>query len=132
MYLTARNKERGEAALQSLLQDKQLLQAKALSKDGGLTEIKYQSLDISQTKSIQEFRTFLEGEHPQGIDVLINNAGIAMDGFSRLRGLPARRNSRLTYRQTRTSSRRRSSVTTTAHSRRAKTCCRCSSRTGGS
>lgn len=52
-----------------------------LAQDGGDTTIKYHSLDISQTKSIQEFRDFLKSEHPEGIDMVINNAGIAMQGF---------------------------------------------------
>ena len=83
VYLTARNKERGEEALKNLQQDDQLRQAKALSKDGGLTEIKYHPLDISQSKSIQDLREFLKAEHPQGIDFVINNAGIAMNGFGK-------------------------------------------------
>lgn len=82
MYLTARSQERGEAALKDLLKDDQLLNAKALNQDGGLTEIKYHSLDISESSSIQDFASYLKQEHPDGIDILINNAAIAMDGFS--------------------------------------------------
>lgn len=53
-----------------------------LAEDGGATTIKFAELDVSQTKSIQRFRDFLKSEHPDGIDVVINNAGIAMDGFN--------------------------------------------------
>lgn len=38
-------------------------------------------LDISDVGSIHAFRDFLTREHPEGIDVVVNNAGIAMDGF---------------------------------------------------
>ena len=84
MYLTARNKERGEQALQDLFKDSELSGAKALAKDGGLTDVKYHALDISQTKSIQELRDFLKEEHPDGVDIVINNAAIAMNGFGTL------------------------------------------------
>ncbi|KAL9624673.1 MAG: hypothetical protein Q9160_001027 [Pyrenula sp. 1 TL-2023] len=81
VYLTARNTQRGEAAIQELLADQQLSKAKALTSQGGLTELKFHELDISATKSIQNFRDFLKDQHPDGIDIVINNAGIAMRGF---------------------------------------------------
>ena len=89
VYLTARNQERGEEAVQNLHKDDQLAGAKALSDQGGLTDIKYHTLDISQTKSIQEFRDFIKQEHPDGIDILVNNAGIALDGFSKSIPMPS-------------------------------------------
>lgn len=52
-----------------------------LAQDGGQTTIKFRTLDISNSGSIQEFASFLKREHPEGIDVVINNAGIAMQGF---------------------------------------------------
>jgi carbonyl reductase 1 len=52
--------------------------------DGGETTIKFQTLDISDQKSIHSFRDFLKEEHSEGIDILVNNAGIAMDGFGQL------------------------------------------------
>lgn len=48
---------------------------------GGLTTVKYHGVDISKTKSISDFAGFLEKEHPEGIDMVVNNAGIAMNGF---------------------------------------------------
>ena len=81
IYLTARDRQRGEAALKSLESDAQLTSAKALYTHGGLTQVQYHPLDIAQTKSIQELRAHLEKTHPDGIDVLVNNAGIALDGF---------------------------------------------------
>ena len=57
--------------------------AKALAKDGGLATIKYHGLDISKQQSIKNFASFLEKEHPKGIDMVVNNAGIAMTGFGK-------------------------------------------------
>lgn len=84
IYLCARDKKRGEDAVQALEGDAQLKKAKALARDGGLTTVRYHGLDISRTKSIVDFAGFLEKEHPEGIDMVVNNAGIAMDGFGRL------------------------------------------------
>lgn len=81
IYLCARDKGRGEDAVKSLDNDAQLKTAKALTKDGGLTTVMYHGLDISKTKSILDFAGFLEREHPEGIDMVVNNAGIAMNGF---------------------------------------------------
>jgi len=68
IYLTARDKGRGEEALKFLQNDPELKKAKALVSDGGLTDIKFHELDISKTKSIQEFSSFLRKQHPDGID----------------------------------------------------------------
>jgi carbonyl reductase 1 len=81
IYLTARNEERGKAALESLKEDAQLKNAKALRSQGGLTDVKYLNLDISSNQSIQDFAALLKTEHPDGIDFLINNAAVAMQGF---------------------------------------------------
>ena len=81
IYLTARDRGRGEEAVKSLQNDSQLKKAKALATDGGLATIKYHGLDISNEKSIRDFAGFLKKEHPEGIDMVVNNAGIAMDGF---------------------------------------------------
>lgn len=81
IYLTARDKSRGEEAVKSLQDDTQLKKAKALVSDGGLSEVRYHGLDISKPKSITDFASFLKEEHPDGVDMVVNNAGIAMDGF---------------------------------------------------
>ncbi|KAF2436476.1 carbonyl reductase [Tothia fuscella] len=81
IYLTARDKGRGEQAVKDIEGDAQLKKAKALSSDGGLSDVRYHQLDISETKSIQDFAAYLKKEHPDGIDFAINNAGIALQGF---------------------------------------------------
>lgn len=81
IYLTARSAERGAAAVKELNNDPQLKKAKVLKEDGGNTTITFHPLDISQTKSIQDFRDYLKQQHPDGVDVVINNAGIALQGF---------------------------------------------------
>ncbi|KAF6812092.1 carbonyl reductase [Colletotrichum sojae] len=81
IYLTARDKSRGEQALAGMQDDAYLKKAKALSAHGGLTEVKYHQLDISDSKSIADLAAFLKKEHPDGVDFVINNAGIAMQGF---------------------------------------------------
>ena len=68
IYLTARDRSRGEEALKILQSDPELKKAKVLVSDGGLTDIKFHELDISKTKSIQEFSSFLMKQHPDGID----------------------------------------------------------------
>lgn len=81
IYLTARSAERGEEAVKTLNADPQLKRAKVLAQDGGDTTIKYRSLDISDKTSIHAFRDFVKKTHPEGIDVLVNNAAIALNGF---------------------------------------------------
>ncbi|KAK5012060.1 hypothetical protein LTR39_004337 [Cryomyces antarcticus] len=81
IYLTARDQNRGEEALQSLYSDSELKRAKVLAQDGGDATIRYHQLDISDTGSITAFADYLKKEHPDGIDFVINNAGIAMQGF---------------------------------------------------
>ncbi|KAF4845002.1 Carbonyl reductase [NADPH] 1 [Colletotrichum siamense] len=81
IYLTARDKSRGEEALAAIRGDADLKQAKALATHGGLADIKYHQLDISDAKSIEGLAEFLKKEHPDGVDFVINNAGIAMQGF---------------------------------------------------
>ena len=81
IYLTARDKGRGEAALETIHNDAQLKKAKTLAQDGGLATVRFRQLDISERASIESFASFLKREHQDGIDAVVNNAGIAMDGF---------------------------------------------------
>jgi len=81
IYLTARNAPRGEEALKTLQSDPQLHEARALASQGGKSEIKYATLDISDDASIKSFVEDIKTTHPEGIDYVISNAGIAMTGF---------------------------------------------------
>ena len=81
IYLTARNNDRGSQALQDLLNDPKLKKAGVLTKDGGKVDIEYHQLDISDSQSIQGLAEFLKKTHGSGIDAVVNNAGIAMNGF---------------------------------------------------
>jgi carbonyl reductase 1 len=85
IYLTARDQGRGEAAVKDLEQDSQLKQAQALKADGGLSEIKFHKLDITDNTSIKSLADHLKQAHGDGIDFVINNAGIAMNGFGKQR-----------------------------------------------
>lgn len=81
IYLCARSASRGAEAVKTLQNDPQLKQAKVLAEDGGDTTITFHEFDVSDKSSIHAFRDFLQKGQPDGIDVLINNAGIAMEGF---------------------------------------------------
>lgn len=93
IYLTARDQKRGEDAVAALQQDDQLKKAKALASHGGLSTIQYHALDISKPQSIKDAAEFVKKEHPDGIDFVINNAGIALEGF----GVPSNRCTSASY-----------------------------------
>ncbi|KAF2090610.1 carbonyl reductase [Saccharata proteae CBS 121410] len=92
IYLTARSATRGLQALQSIEEDEDIQQAGVLVKDGGSVEVKFRELDIGSKRSVEGFAEWLGREHGgatsggtasgEGVlDVLVNNAGIALDGF---------------------------------------------------
>ena len=81
IYLTARDQGRGEEAIRMINDDAALKKAKALAQDGGLSTVKFKHLDIAQDSSIKQVGEELKKDHPEGIDVVVNNAGIAGDGF---------------------------------------------------
>lgn len=81
VYLTARDESRGKEALAQIQNDQELLKERALTAHGGLTEVKFHPLDIGSTESIGALHAHLKKEHPEGLDFIINNAGIAMQGF---------------------------------------------------
>ena len=84
IYLTARSSARGEEAVKALLSDPQLKAAKALKEDGGLATITFNILDISHENSIHSFKDLVKKKHPDGIDILINNAGIFMEALGKI------------------------------------------------
>nr|POF04030.1 carbonyl reductase [nadph] 1 [Quercus suber] len=81
IYLTARSPERGNAAIDLLTQDPQLQAAKSLTQHGGETTIRFHALDISAPASVKDFSSYLHSTHPDGVDIVVNNAGIALTGF---------------------------------------------------
>ena len=82
IYLAARDKERGEKAVESVQDDAQLKAQKVLASEGGLASVRFRQLDITKSESIRECASFLESNHPDGIDIVINNAAMAMQDFN--------------------------------------------------
>jgi carbonyl reductase 1 len=81
IYLAARDKSRGEAAVKDIHDDPQLAKAQALDSHGGLSSVKFRDLDIADPSSVDQFVASMKKTHPDGIDIVINNAGMAMNGF---------------------------------------------------
>lgn len=67
--------------MKDLEQDSQLKQANVLRADGGLAEIKFHAFDVTDSTSLRKLTDYLKEAHRDGLDFVINNAGIAMDGF---------------------------------------------------
>lgn len=80
LYFTARNVERGQTSFQQLSEELSATGQKILSKDGGLTTLKFHQLDIDDAESRNNLRDTLKSQEG-GLDLLVNNAGIALDGF---------------------------------------------------
>ena len=72
VYLTARNEELGKSAVREL-------------NDSFGLKAKFYQLDITNTSSINRLRNYLV-ENYGGLDVLVNNAGIAFRGTSAQEG----------------------------------------------
>lgn len=73
IYMTSRNKESGEKALQTVTQQ---IKEETASKDSPPIEVKLLLLDIESKESITAFAASLAATHPDGIDILINNAAV--------------------------------------------------------
>ncbi|KAI3380374.1 hypothetical protein SNEBB_002158 [Seison nebaliae] len=67
VYLTSRDEIRGNEALKKM---------------GSPANVQWMKLDVSDDKSINEFYESIIKKHPDGIDILINNAGIAYKNAS--------------------------------------------------
>jgi carbonyl reductase 1 len=84
IYLTARDQSRGEEALKVTLSDADL--KSILSSGAGPVDVAFHSLDITDDASVNTFVDHLRKTHSEGIDIVINNAGIAMNGFGTSNG----------------------------------------------
>lgn len=91
IYLTARSKESGEAAVEAVTQQIQEAAARGKRDEGSSSsstttttqiDVKLRLLDIENEKSIAAFTASLVADHPDGIDILINNSGILGDPSS--------------------------------------------------
>ena len=50
-------------------------------RDGGNVDVRFHALDVAQKASVAAFAEHVRDAHPEGVDVVINNAGVAMSGF---------------------------------------------------
>ncbi|EJD40731.1 NAD(P)-binding protein [Auricularia subglabra TFB-10046 SS5] len=80
IYLLARDTARGQAALAAMNSDEQLLKAKVLQAQGGPVSIAFHQFDVSDKASVDAFVQTVKEKHGE-IDVVVNNAAVAMDGF---------------------------------------------------
>ncbi len=55
-----------------------------LTSDAAREQLHFHQLDIADDKSIEKFTNFLKNAHPDGVDILINNAVITPE-FVRLK-----------------------------------------------
>ena len=81
IHLTARDYDRGQKAKEEISADPELEKAGVLSLHGGPVKINCASLDLADPRSIQAFAKGMIDSHPDGIDIVINNAGVAHDGY---------------------------------------------------
>ncbi|CAG8780716.1 11064_t:CDS:2, partial [Racocetra persica] len=76
LLLTARNPTLGQNSTNKLREE---LKPNILVDDGGKVDLKFLKLDITDEQSIKEAKEVIEKDYG-GLDVLINNAGIAFKG----------------------------------------------------
>ncbi|UZJ56233.1 hypothetical protein CBS101457_005553 [Exobasidium rhododendri] len=74
IYLTSRDESQGKQAIESI-------KAELKPEDLKNASIEYHQLDISDVKSKENIINFFQAKERGGLDVLINNAGIALNGF---------------------------------------------------
>lgn len=81
LYLAARDAGRGQAAVDAIKQDERLVKEKVLRQDGGLTDVVFKQLDVTDSGSIMDFSDSLMDRHKEhGLSLLVNNAGISLVG----------------------------------------------------
>jgi len=68
VILACRNQQKGEAAVAQIRQ--------ALGSAGKDAQIEVRQLDLASLDSIRKFAESFESDYPEGLDVLINNAGV--------------------------------------------------------
>lgn len=66
IYLTARNEKWGFESTKEF-------------NDKGLSNVKFHQLDITDPDSRKKFAKFIAENYPDGINILVNNAGVLMD-----------------------------------------------------
>ncbi|RIB01571.1 hypothetical protein C2G38_2009949 [Gigaspora rosea] len=77
ILLTARNPALGQNSADKLHEE--LKPKNVLTDDGGIVDLKFLSLDITDEQSIKDVKKVIEKDYG-GLDVLINNAAIAFKG----------------------------------------------------
>ena len=79
IYLTARDESRGQQAVKTLHQDKELEGARVLKDKGGLVSVVFELLDVNYQRPIEVLAEKIRSRHG-GLDILVNNAGALLSG----------------------------------------------------
>ncbi|RHZ56816.1 hypothetical protein Glove_396g64 [Diversispora epigaea] len=79
IILTARDQNRGQTSLNEL--ENELKPKKILKNDGGIIDLKFMQLDLLDENSIKKTEETISRDC-NGLDILINNAGMAFKGDS--------------------------------------------------
>eukprot|EP01113_Clastostelium_recurvatum_P025574 TRINITY_DN3077_c0_g1_i2.p1 TRINITY_DN3077_c0_g1~~TRINITY_DN3077_c0_g1_i2.p1 ORF type:complete len:295 (-),score=53.87 TRINITY_DN3077_c0_g1_i2:34-918(-) len=81
VYLTSRDASLGKKAVEQLSnEDDEVKRVLAHGDDDTKATLSYHQLDITDEGSIISMRDYLKEKHSHGIDILINNAGVATKG----------------------------------------------------